>query len=191
LTFLDGGRFRRVGGEVELVSTARVVAATNRSLEAQVKAGSFREDLWFRLSVFRLDVPPLRERAEDLPALAAGLLMRVAKEQGRREVPRLSQAALDRLAAYRFPGNVRELRNLLERALVLEAGDELSLAWLSPSPGVPAGSDAFVSRDVETLDALERRYARWALERHQGRRLDTAKSLGISHPTFNKLVKDD
>ncbi|PZR10517.1 MAG: sigma-54-dependent Fis family transcriptional regulator [Archangium gephyra] len=191
LTFLDGGRFRRLGGATELASTARVVAATNRDLAAQVKLGRFREDLWFRLSVFRLDVPPLRERREDVPSLAEGLLLRVAKEQGRRKVPKLSPDALERLGRYHFPGNVRELRNILERALALESGTEISLDWLvMPAPGasVVAG---FVSQEVETLDSLERRYARWALEQNGGRRLDTAKALGISHPTFNKLVREE
>ncbi|MGV3619750.1 MAG: sigma-54-dependent transcriptional regulator [Archangium sp.] len=191
LTFLDGGRFRRLGGATELNSSARVVAATNRDLEAQVKAGRFREDLWFRLSVFRLDVPPLRARREDVPSLADGLLLRVAKEQGRRTVPKLSPDALERLGRYHFPGNVRELRNILERALALESGPELSLDWLvMPAPGAPLVA-GFVSQEVETLDALERRYARWALEQNGGRRLDTAKALGISHPTFNKLVRED
>lgn len=191
LTFLDGGRFRRLGGSAELTSQARVVAATNRDLEAQVKAGTFREDLWFRLSVFRLDVPPLRARREDVPQLAEGLLHRVAREQGRRDVPKLSPDALARLGRYAFPGNVRELRTILERALVLETGDALSLDWLSPATVRDDGSGGFVSREVESLDALERRYARWALEQLGGRRLDTAKALGISHPTFNKLVREE
>ena len=191
LTFLDAGRFRRLGGAAELTSSARVVAATNRDLEAQVKAGRFREDLWFRLSVFRLDVPPLRDRPEDLPRLVEGLLPRVAADQGRRQVPRVSDEALARLKRYRFPGNVRELRNILERALALETGAELSLDWLvMPAAGAPGGA-SFVSNEVEALDALERRYARWALEQLGGRRLDTAKALGISHPTFNKLVREE
>ena len=191
LTFLDGGRFRRLGGESELLSPARVVAATNRDLEKQVKEGRFREDLWFRLSVFRIEVPPLRARREDIAPLAVGLLQQVAREQGRREVPRLSEDAIARLGRYHFPGNVRELRNILERALALEMGKELSLDWLvMPSPGAVSGA-GFVSSEVETLDALERRYSRWALEQMGGRRLDTAKALGISHPTFNKLVKDE
>ncbi len=192
LTFLDGGRFRRLGGSTELSSSARVVAATNRDLERNVKEGRFREDLWFRLSVFRIEVPPLRARKEDIARLAEGLLPRVAGEQGRRDVPRLSASALARLERYRFPGNVRELRNILERALALESGAELSLDWLvTPDAGASAPASGFVSREVETLDALERRYARWALEQNEGRRLETAKALGISHPTFNKLVREE
>ncbi|MFZ5446373.1 MAG: sigma-54-dependent transcriptional regulator [Myxococcota bacterium] len=191
LTFLDGGRFRRLGGSTELTSSARVLAATNRDLEQQVKAGRFREDLWFRLSVFRIDVPPLRARREDLAALADGLLARVAAEQGRREVPRLAPVALTRLQRYRFPGNVRELRNILERALALERGEELQLDWLVTPDAGGADPASFVAREVEPLERLERRYARWALDRLGGRRLDTAKALGISHPTFSKLVRDE
>ncbi len=191
LTFLDQGRFRRLGGQVELTSTARVLAATNRNLEAQVQAKAFREDLFFRLSVFRLLVPPLRERPEDLPSLVTGLLQRICAEQGRREVPGLSAEGLARLQAYRFPGNVRELRNILERATVLEDGP-LTFGWLSGTPVTTHGpGDQFAEPEVKTLDELERRYARWALEKLGGRRLETAKALGISHPTFNKLVREE
>jgi two-component system response regulator AtoC len=190
LTFLDGGRYRRVGAEREQVSTTRVVAATNRDLEAEVKAGRFREDLWFRLATFRVQVPPLRERREDLPSLARGLLARVAQDQGRREVPTLTPEALARLTRYPFPGNVRELRSILERALVLESAPALTLAWLGGEAAAPAEGD-FVVRELEPLESLERRYARWALERLGGRRMDTAKALGVSHPTFNKLTRGD
>ncbi len=187
LTFLDSGRFRRLGSEKEEQSQARIVAATNRDLEARVKDGAFREDLWFRLSVFKLTVPPLRERRDDLPSLAKGLLSRVAAEQGRREVPVLSDAALQRLERYPFPGNVRELRNVLERALVLERGPELSLSSLQPG-GESNRGDEFVVKEVRALEELESEYARWALQKLEGRRLDTAKALGISAPTFRKLV---
>ncbi len=188
LTFLDGGRFRRLGGSTELTSTARVVAATNRDLSRQVAEGRFREDLWFRLSVFRIEVPPLRARREDVQPLATELLRRLASEQGRRQVPTLSASALAQLERYAFPGNVRELRNILERALALETGPELQLEWALLAPG--GGRDGFTSSAVEPLELLDRRYAKWALAQNGGRRLDTAKALGISHPTFNKLVRD-
>jgi two-component system response regulator AtoC len=97
---------------------------------------------------------------------------------------------LKRLEGYHFPGNVRELRNVLERALALETGEEITLDWLvTPAPG-GGRSGGFVSSEVETLDALERRYARWALEQMSGKKLETAKALGISHPTFAKLVNE-
>lgn len=189
LTFLDAGRFRRLGGSSELSSLARVVAATNRDVDA----GGVREDLLFRLSVFRLRVPPLRERAADVPGLVHGLLSLLCVEQGRREVPVLGERALERLRAYPFPGNVRELRNILERATVLE-GHTLELDWLSSPVAAAAGSPSttrFTQEGLVRLDELDRRYARWALERLGGRRLETAKALGISHPTFNKLVRDE
>ncbi|MFT3713048.1 MAG: sigma-54 dependent transcriptional regulator [Archangium sp.] len=189
LTFLDGGRFRRLGGSTELTSVTRVVTATNRDLERQVKEGKFREDLWFRLSVFRIDVPPLRERREDIGPLATELLQRVAREQGRRDVPKLSDDALGLLVRYRFPGNVRELRNILERALALETGPELKLDWAVLSN--TSGAAGFTSNGVEELDSLERRYAKWALDQLGGKKLETAKALGISHPTFSKLVRDE
>ena len=187
LTFLDQGRFRRLGGAVELSATARVVAATNRDVDS----GSVRDDLLFRLSVFRLKVPPLRERPEDVPGLIHGLLSRVCAEQGRRELPVLGEGALERLRRYSFPGNVRELRNILERATVLE-GHTLSFDWLGngAAPSAPAATDEFAVKELVSLDDLERRYAKWALVRLGGRRLDTAKALGISHPTFNKLVRE-
>lgn len=189
LTFLDGGRFRRLGGSVELSSVTRVVAATNRDLSKLVAEGRFREDLWFRLSVFRVDVPPLRDRPEDIAPLTAELLRRQAREQGRREVPTVSAAGLSRLQRYAFPGNVRELNNLIERAMALESGPELQLDSVFGGPRATA--DGFVSPSVEPLEQLERRYAKWALDQLGGKRLETAKALGISHPTFNKLVRDD
>jgi two-component system response regulator AtoC len=189
LTFLDGGRFRRLGGSTELTSVTRVVAATNRDLEQQVKAGRFREDLWFRLSVFRIDVPPLRERREDVAPLAEELLQRVAREQGRRDVPALSSEALALLQRYAFPGNVRELRNILERALALESGPELKLDWVVVRNA--AGGAGFTSNGVEPLDSLERRYAKWALDQLGGKKLETARALGISHPTFAKLTREE
>jgi DNA-binding NtrC family response regulator len=194
LTFLDSGRFRRLGGTTEQTSQARIVAATNRNLEEQMREGTFREDLWFRLSVFRIDVPPLRERREDILPLAEGLLTELARELGRKDV-HLGAGARARLSRYAFPGNVRELRNILERALVLEPGPELELELLgggvapaAASTGAPA-SDAFTVRgEPLPMEELERLYARWVLERMGGRRMDAAKVLGLSYPTFLKRI---
>jgi DNA-binding NtrC family response regulator len=138
-------------------------------------------------------VPPLRDRLEDLPSLAHGLLQRICAEQGRRDVPTISQTGLTRLRAYAFPGNVRELSNILERSTVLEDGKALAFGWLASEsrPVSNSTSERFVESELTTLDELERRYARWALERLGGRRLETAKALGISHPTFNKLMREE
>ena len=191
LTFLDSGRFRRLGGATELTSAARIVAATNRDLEAGVKASAFREDLWFRLSVFRLQVPPLRERTEDIPSLAEGLLERIARDQGQRSPRTLSAQAVELLTRYRFPGNVRELRNILERAAVLEPDGDLRLTWLGATQPERSSGQGFVVDGPLPLDELERRYARWVLASLGNKRLETAKALGISHPTLGKLLRDE
>jgi DNA-binding NtrC family response regulator len=192
LTFLDGGRFRRLGGAAEITSSARIVAGTNRDLESERRAGRFREDLWFRLSVFRIDIPPLRERREDVLPLAEGLLSDLARELGRRDA-RLSERGRERLGAYAFPGNVRELRNVLERALVLEAGPELHLEVLASSPApAPASSGDFVlAGEPLPMEEVERRYARHVLERLGGRRMEAARALGLSYPTFLKRLGED
>ena len=192
LTFLDAGRFRRLGGAREQTSSARIIAATNRDLEAAVAAGTFREDLWFRLSVFRIDVPPLRARGEDVLPLAEGMLERLGAELGRRRVV-LGGRARERLLRYPFPGNVRELRNVLERAIVLEPGPELELDHLEGT-GAGAGdaaANAFsVSGEPISMEELERRYARFVLTRLGGRRMEAAKALGLSYPTFLKRLDD-
>jgi DNA-binding NtrC family response regulator len=192
LTFLDGGRFRRLGGTSEQTSTARIIGATNRDLEAAVAAGSFREDLWFRLSVFRIDVPPLRARPDDVIPLAEGILRALGGELGRRDVV-LGAQARERLLRYPFPGNVRELRNVLERAIVLETGPELELGHLDgPTSAPPEARAAFtVSGEPIPMEELERRYARFVLERLGGRRMEAAKALGLSYPTFLKRIEEE
>jgi DNA-binding NtrC family response regulator len=191
LTFLDSGRFRRLGGTTEHESSARVVGATNRDLEAQMRAGGFRQDLWFRLSVFRIDVPPLRERRDDVVPLAHALFDRLRGELGRRQLV-LGPQAERRLLAYAFPGNVRELRNLLERALVLESGPTLQLDLLERgSAAEPADAGEFrVSDGPITMDELQRRYARHVLEALGGKRMEAADVLGVSYPTFLKRIED-
>ncbi|XXF79186.1 sigma-54 dependent transcriptional regulator [Myxococcaceae bacterium GXIMD 01537] len=194
LTFLDSGRFRRLGGTAEQTSHARIIAATNRDLPTQLREGRFREDLWFRLSVFRIDIPPLRERREDVPPLAEGLLADLRRELGRKDVT-LGPHAHARLAAYPFPGNVRELRNVLERALVLEPGPELTLEFLAgTAPTATAAPTAipgaFVVSEPRDMEQVERDYARWVLERLGGRRMDAARVLGLSYPTFLKRLGD-
>jgi DNA-binding NtrC family response regulator len=191
LTFLDSGRFRRLGGVGELASTARVVAATNRDLQTQIKDGTFREDLWFRLSVFKIDLPPLRERREDVVPLAEGILSDLKAELGRRTVS-MGERARNRLATYSFPGNVRELRNILERALVLEPGPELALEVLEAAPQTAqsaSSTDFRVAGGPIPMDELERRYARFVLDQLGGRRMEAAKALDISYPTFLKRIE--
>jgi two-component system response regulator AtoC len=194
LTFLDKGAFRRLGGTSELTSSARVVAATNRDLTQEVAAGRFREDLYFRLSVFKVEVPPLRERREDVLPLAEALVAELCAELGHRPVV-LSAAAQERLARYPFPGNVRELRNVLERALVLERGPALELEALATGPKPPvatADPSAFVvTGPPRPLEEVERLYVRHVLELLEGRRMDAARALGISYPTFLRRLGEE
>ena len=193
LTFLDSGRFRRVGSSSEESSTARVVAATNRNLELEIREGRFREDLWFRLSVFAIHVPPLRERSEDIFPLAEQLLSELGQELGRKGA-RLSEQARGRLTTYPFPGNVRELRNVLERALVLESGPELTLTLLQaprePAEGSAPPGSFVVAGEPRPLEEIEKRYVRHVLGQLGGRRVEAARVLGLSYPTFLKRLED-
>jgi DNA-binding NtrC family response regulator len=192
LTFLDSGTFRRLGSPEERRSEARVVAATNRDLEAAIRSGAFREDLWYRLSVFSLRVPPLRERREDILPLAEHVLAGLRGRVG--QVPALSDDARERLLSYPFPGNVRELRNILERAAVMEPGPELRLDVLARAPagGVRPGATGeggfVVQGEPITSEELERRYARHVLQQLGGKRMEAAKAMGISYPTFLKRL---
>jgi two-component system response regulator AtoC len=196
LTFLDAGSFRRLGGTSEQRGTARIVAATNRDLEAGVRKGAFREDLWFRLAVFRVQLPPLRERREDIVPLAEGLLTALEAELGRRGA-KLNAKGKERLLRYSFPGNVRELRNVLERALVLESALDLQLDVLdmgvhesSPQPSEASDAKTFrVTGGPITLEEIEKRYARFVLDQLGGRRMDAAQALGVSYPTFLKRIE--
>ena len=193
LTFLDSGRFRRLGGTSELQSSVRVVAATNRDLQAQVADGTFRGDLWYRLCVFRVEIPALRQRREDVLPLADGILEELRRELGRKPVG-LSERARARLLAYAFPGNVRELHNVLERALVLERGPVLELDWLqlpgaTASPGpTPPPAALLGAGELISMEELEKRYTRYVLDQLGGRRMEAARTLGLSYPTFLKRM---
>jgi DNA-binding NtrC family response regulator len=137
LRVLQEREFERVGGTRTLKTDVRVVAATNRDLEAAVAAGEFRQDLYYRLKVVALRLPPLRDRREDIRPLAAHFLSRFAQDAGR-PTPRLDDSAAALLEDYAWPGNVRELANVLERAVVLGAADVLTVGAASVKPGAPA-----------------------------------------------------
>ena len=122
LTFLDTRRFTRVGGEKEITVNVRLLAATNRDLRKEVKKGRFREDLYYRIDVLTIKVPPLRERREDIPILVGQILQRLHAELQFAKPPWIGEQTMELLKAYRWPGNVRELRNVLERAVMLSDG---------------------------------------------------------------------
>ncbi len=184
---------RPVGSEKEIPVDVRVLSATHRDLAAEVEAGRFRQDLFYRINVIEIPVPPLRDHAEDIAGLAAGLLERIAGEWGM-PVPELREDALRALQDYPFPGNVRELENILERAVTLSEEDHISAEHLQ-LPQATARSDAVkapVSTDVqleEYLSAIERKVVEKALEETRWNRTAAAKKLGISFRAMRYRMK--
>jgi DNA-binding NtrC family response regulator len=176
LRVAQDGRFQRIGSSAEIRANARIVAASNRNLEEEVKSGRFREDLFYRLNVVELNVPPLRERREDILPLANQLVNTLT--QGR---ARLSPAVADALEHYAWPGNVRELRNAMERASLLSRGD-LILPEHLPARVRPSTSGAATEAlaDATRLDEIESQAVLLALKKHEFNRTATAKALGIS-----------
>jgi len=186
LRALQEGVVEPVGGGEGVAVDVRVVAATNRDLQAEVDAGRFRTDLFYRLDVVRLVTPPLREHAEDIPELAEHLLRRAAEETGLPPLP-LEPAALDRLQTAAWPGNVRQLANVLTRALIA-ADERIAEGHLELAPGRSA-DDADPDRFL-TLAEIEARHVAAALARTDGNRTHAARLLGVSRPTVLKKIAD-
>jgi DNA-binding NtrC family response regulator len=195
LRVLQDGRFRRVGGQAEIVVDVRVIAATNKSPARALHDGALREDLYYRIAVFSLALPPLRERPEDLPELVRVLLEELA-ERHSRSVRGVDEPALSVLRRYAWPGNVRELRNVLERALIVCPGDLIGVGHLPSPPAAttpvePASSqeDADVHLLVgTTVDEAERRLILRTLAHTGNNKTRAAEILGISLKTLhNKL----
>ena len=168
LRVLQHREIERVGGTDRIPVDIRILAATNKDLPAMVQAGGFREDLWFRLNVFPISVPPLRERASDIPALVQHFIDRKAGELKIGDTLRLAEGAIDQLMAYSWPGNVRELENLIERAMILHRGEALRFEDL----GTPLGAKAVTpdsSDEIVALDTVVARHIRRALEVADGK----------------------
>jgi two-component system response regulator HydG len=177
LRFLQERAFERVGGNETLKVDVRIIAATNRDLAGEVAAGKFREDLYYRLNVVNIEVPPLRARPSDLLPLANHFLQRFARENGKR-IESFSDDALDRITNYRWPGNVRELENVIERAVVMCDGPVLTAKHLPAGVGtVPRGA---VRIPGSTLDEIERHAILSTLEACGGRTTAAAQMLDIS-----------
>ena len=189
LRVLEDREFYPVGGERTRRTEARVIAATNRPIEERIETGHFREDLYFRLKVVEIWVPPLRERRDDIPLLAEHLLSRIAKDL-HKEVRLIADDALRALSAYDWPGNVRELENALTRAAVIARGPAITTEHLSLGPATDArGSSAAKEvSDDETLDALERAHVDRVLRRTGGNKRRAARILGISRPRLDRLI---
>jgi DNA-binding NtrC family response regulator len=209
LRVLQERRFERVGGTRSIAVDVRVIAATNRDLEAMVEEGTFRKDLYYRLNAVVIELPPLRERRDDVPALTAHLLSRIAEEQGGSQ-KQLSSRALRAIAAEPWPGNVRQLENALRAACLFSEGPviddtDLVAAGVRPSagkresvlPGAGAGFDDCYARlcDGElTLRDLKKEIERGLIERalsdSDGNISRAASLLGMKRPRLSQLVKE-
>jgi two-component system response regulator HydG len=188
LGVLESGVVRAVGANKEVPVDVRFIAATHRDLRARVATGQFREDLLFRLDVVSIEIPPLRQRTRDLPALVAHFLEVAKKKHPGSPVLRLSPEALERITTHAWPGNVRELEHVLER-LVLLGGEEE--AGPNDLPKTVVGGEVRAPEfagPVEPLATLEKRYAAWALEQLDGRRMLTAEKLDIDRKTLARLL---
>jgi Nif-specific regulatory protein len=194
LRVLQEGEIRPLGATQVKHVNVRIVAATNRKLEDEIKAGRFREDLYYRLKVFPLRVPPLRERREDIPALVAFFLERYGKEMGK-TVAGFAQETLLALTSYGWPGNVRELENEVQRLVIqVDAGAYVTPELLSPS--VRGATAAMSPRNTATagmlkerVDQVERVIVLEVLKEHDNNKTSAARALGITREGLHKKMK--
>ena len=192
LRALQDGEVKPVGGTAAIRVDARVIAATNRALEEGIKSGTFREDLYYRLAVITIEVPPLRNRTADIPLLARHFAEQAAL-RAERSRPALTDAAIAHLVAQPWPGNVRELENTIERAVILSSGDVLDVADVSSHAGrvaiATSGLSTFAGDHVPTLDELERTHILRVLELCEGQKTKAASMLGINRTTLWKKLR--
>jgi DNA-binding NtrC family response regulator len=188
LRVLQEREFERVGSSDTRKADVRVIATTNRDLTKAVREGKFREDLYFRLNVLPLRVPPLRERIEDIPELVAHFIEKCGAMVGRR-LKGIAPNALRKLEEYHWPGNVRELENIIERAAVLAAGDRLDLCDISPSLDRTRMLSAANEVEITTVDEMERKLIVAVLERFDWHQKRSAEVLGIGVRTLRDKMK--
>ena len=186
LRVLETGTFRRVGGMADVHVDVRLVAATNRALERMIEDGDFREDLFYRLNVFPLEVPPVRQHPEDVPLLVRHFIRRAGNAP-----VEVSASAMERLVAYRWPGNIRELMHVIERALILSDGAAIEPVHLPIQIQREAVLRAHAREDtVLSLHELELRHILRVLDDHRGHRERAAAALGISERTLYRRLKE-
>jgi PAS domain S-box-containing protein len=185
LRFLQERVYEPLGSNRSIRADVRVIAATHRDLENMAHAGEFREDLYYRLNVMQIRIPPLRERMEDVPLLAAHFIQRFRDRSGK-NIHRLSDDVLSRLMRHDFPGNVRELENIIERAFILCQGEEIGAECLPQH--LLTGNNAPAS-GLDALEQVEREAVRQALARHDNNRTRAARELGIHRSTLIRKIK--
>lgn len=191
LRFLQEREFQRVGGERTLKADVRILSATHQDLEGRIREGLFREDLYYRINVVAIHIPPLRERLEDIPILAEHFVKRFSGEN-RKKIQGIMPEAMDRLARYDFPGNVRELENILERAVVISGDSMISvrdLPFADRESSGPTDEDFPPGTLHEALESLERRMVQNALEKAGYNQSRAARHLGLSERMLRYKLK--
>lgn len=191
LRFLQEREFQRVGGERTLKADVRIISATHQDLEGRVKGGSFREDLFYRIHVVTLSIPPLRERREDIPVLLDHFLQRFAREN-RRNIAGMSREARDLLIRYDYPGNVRELENIIERAVVVSRGPFLSVGDLSLQQAAYRSESHHAQENGSlqlAMETLEHRMIQDALQEAEFNQSQAARILGLSERMLRYKIK--
>ncbi|MBN2713920.1 MAG: sigma-54-dependent Fis family transcriptional regulator, partial [Planctomycetes bacterium] len=192
LRVLQEKEFERVGSSETIHADVRILASSNRCLEKSIEKGEFRQDLYYRLNVVSVDMPPLRERKEDIPALVKHFIDKYNREEGSR-VRSVSGDALKLLEGYDWPGNVRELENIIERAIVLGTSEEIDAGLVAPAlrhgGGAPASSASSGAFEPRPLDEVEREHIIKTLEHLEGHRTNTAQVLGISERSLRDRIK--
>lgn len=191
LRVLQDGEFERVGGTKSIKVNVRLLLATNKTLSAEVKKGNFREDLYYRINVIYLKLPPLRERKEDIPLLAESFIRHFALSNGKR-VQGIEPDALQVFMDYSWPGNIRELRNIIERMVVLAAGETLGLENVPEDLRNPNALKVTVEKFPATanLSEMEKEYIQKALQDVRGNKSLAAKKLGISRRTLYRKIAE-
>lgn len=194
LTFLDTRQITRVGAEKSVSVNARLIAATNRDLEQEMLNQRFRKDLFYRLNVISITVPPLRERREDIPNIAAQILSRLATEMQLGYVPIITDSVVGHLMGYNWPGNVRELRNVLERALILSDGKRFAVESFIPGHDTKQWSHTVTLKSGsglrDVLDEITKSLCLEALRRCNGNKKSAASLLGIARDSLYRYLKD-
>jgi len=191
LRVLQEKQFQRVGGLKDVSFNARVLAATNRNIESMVKAGGFREDLYFRLKVFVIRVPSLRERPEDIVPLAEYFISRTNRELNR-NVTRIPMEYIKTIKAYDWPGNVRELENVLRRAMILSRSEVLELdeCWFQRTEATHTPASPTEHSELKSLNSMEKEHIMKVLNHTGGNYGEACKILGITRPTLRKKIND-
>ncbi len=189
LRVLQEKKFERVGGEETLEVDVRILSATNKNLQEEIKKGTFREDLYYRLNVVNIHIPPLRERKEDIPLLISHFLREISRENNK-HIEGIDNKARMALYNYHWPGNVRELRNCIESAVVMCKGNIITLEDLPPTVRNSSDEDYIKLSSGITLADAEREIIRFTLRRLNGNKSKTAETLGIGRKTLHRKIQE-